>query len=55
MQWADWAADGRLLVATTAGELQVRPDPARDAVDQRVDLAVLRPTMGEPPPEAREW
>jgi hypothetical protein len=24
VQWADWAADGRLLVATRAGELQVR-------------------------------
>ena len=27
VQWADWARDGRLLVATTAGELQVRDDP----------------------------
>jgi hypothetical protein len=24
VQWADWAADGRLLVATRAGELQIR-------------------------------
>ena len=26
VQWADWSRDGRLLVATTAGELQTREE-----------------------------
>jgi hypothetical protein len=51
-QWADWTADGRLLVATTAGELQVR-----DGVDVvwRDDLAGLEPDPQPPPAEAARW
>ena len=48
-QWADWTVDGRLLVATTAGELQVR-DGA-----EVVDLAGLEPDPRPPPAEAARW
>jgi len=52
VQWADWAHDGRMLVATTAGELQVR-DPA-DVVWE-LDLAPLEPDPQPPPTEATRW
>ena len=55
VQWADWARDGRLLVATTAGELQVREDPRVPDPSWRLDLAALAPVTGEPPPDARAW
>lgn len=56
VQWADWAADGRLLVATTDGELQVRDDPFdAGAIAWRHDLAGLRPDPQPPPPEADRW
>jgi len=51
-QWADWTVDGRLLVATTAGELQVR-DGAE--VVWREDLAGLEPDPQPPPAEAARW
>jgi hypothetical protein len=56
VQWADWAQDGRLLVATRAGELQVR-----EVADPRVpagvvaDLSRLEPTPEAPPAAARRW
>ena len=51
-QWADWTVDGRLLVATTAGDLQVR-DGAE--VVWREDLAGLEPDPQPPPAEAARW
>ena len=55
-QRADWAADGRLLVATRGGELQ-----AREAGTPSVPVAVVaalaqqEPAPSSPPPEARKW
>jgi hypothetical protein len=44
VQWADWDAGGRLLVATRAGELQVRESGARHACAEIVaDLSRLAP------------
>ena len=40
-QWAGWAPDGRLLVATVDGRLQVRSGRRYDDVDWEVDLAGL--------------
>jgi hypothetical protein len=55
-QWADWAADGRLLVATIDGRLQIRDGEAgRLAVGWEVDLAALAPGPAPPPDEARRW
>jgi len=56
VQWADWHADGRLLVATMDGRLQVRDGPADDAtVSFELDLSGARPRPSPPPPEARRW
>jgi hypothetical protein len=56
VQWADWAHDGRLLVATTDGQLQVRDAPwDATAVHWSVDLAGDVPTPAEPPAIARRW
>jgi hypothetical protein len=52
VQWADWAHDGRLLVATNEGCLQVRD---RAAVVWDLDLAPLEPDPQPPPPEATRW
>jgi len=54
VQWADWATDGRLLVATSAGRLEVRDEPRAGAA-WRVDLAPLRPDPQPPPSEAFAW
>jgi len=56
VQWADWDRQGRLLVATDAGELQVRDAPfdGRSA-SWSLDLARLRPQPIEPPEDARRW
>ncbi|MGH8940428.1 MAG: hypothetical protein ACRDV2_13945, partial [Actinomycetes bacterium] len=54
VQWADWSADGRLLVATRAGSLQCRsPDGLEVGWEQ--DLARLAPEPVPPPPEAGRW
>jgi hypothetical protein len=55
VQWADWSRDGRLLVATTAGELQVRDDPRSPQPSWRRDLAAMAPAPEPPPPEAQRW
>ncbi len=56
VQWADWDAGGRLLVATTNGRLQVREtNGAGMRVVQEHDLAALRPKPIEPPAWAVEW
>jgi hypothetical protein len=52
VQWADWAHDGRLLVATTDGRLQVREG---SSVTWEHDLAPLRPDPRPSPPEASRW
>jgi hypothetical protein len=54
VQWADWASDGRLLVATTSGALEVRDEPAAPP-SWHVDLARLQPDPQPPPPEASAW
>jgi hypothetical protein len=55
VQWADWAPDGRLLVATVDGRLQVRSGPLYDDVDWEVDLSGLSPDPQPAPPEATDW
>jgi hypothetical protein len=56
VQWADWHADGRLLVATVDGRLQIREGSTDDAsVSFEVDLRDARPRPVPPPPEARRW
>ncbi len=56
VQWADWDAGGRLLVATREGRLEVR-DGARPSVatPAQADLAALAPEPAPAPAEAREW
>ena len=49
VQWADWSADGRLLVATTDGRLQIRDRAGRVPVAPEVDLAPLAPDPQRPP------
>ena len=51
-QWADWAPDGRLLVATREGHLQIRDG---DKVTFDADLAAFAPTPLPPPAEASVW
>jgi hypothetical protein len=47
--------DGRLLVATTTGELQVRQDPRDDEPSWRHDLSTMTPVPEPPPDDARRW
>lgn len=55
-QWADWDANGRLLVATFAGRLQIRVPEGDDVVPAfDADLAALTPDPQTPPAWAREW
>jgi hypothetical protein len=51
VQWADWSADGRLLVATVGGELQIRDG---HSVLWRYDTA-NDPSRRVAPPSARAW
>jgi len=55
VQWADWAPDGRLLLATVDGRLQVRSGPGYGDADWEVDLAELAPDPRRAPPEATRW
>jgi hypothetical protein len=55
IQWADWAARGRLLVATAEGALQIRGGPRADDILSEVDLRALSPDPVAPPDEARRW
>ena len=52
VQWADWHADGRLLVATKDGRLQVRD---AGSVEWEHDLARYEPAPIAPPAEASHW
>lgn len=56
VQWADWDQTGRLLVATTAGHLELRvPGDGGHRVAHREDLSRLRPDPQPPPQWAHEW
>ena len=56
VQWADWDADGRLLVATREGRLEVR-DGARPlvATQAHAELGALAPDPAPAPAEAATW
>jgi hypothetical protein len=54
VQWADWSADGRLLVATKDGRIQWRGDDGTE-VRWQTDLAALTPDPAPAPPEAHHW
>jgi hypothetical protein len=51
VQWADWDASGRLLVATSDGRLQVRDPGAGMRVRWETDLSGLAPDPQPPPDE----
>lgn len=56
VQWADWSAAGRLLVATTDGRLQIRDvEQERPATVWETDIGALTPDPSPPPPEASTW
>jgi hypothetical protein len=56
VQWADWARDGTLLVATVGGQLETRTADSWSTAAQTVaDLAHDAPAPVEAPPEARRW
>ncbi len=56
VQWADWDSQGRLLVATAQGALEIR---TLDGTDQTVvfkeDLSGLAPDPSPPPEWAAHW
>jgi hypothetical protein len=55
VQWADWAGDGTLLVATTSGALEIRDVFRPGTVEWSADLSGLTPSPEPPPPQARSW
>jgi hypothetical protein len=56
VQWADWDALGRLLVATTDGQLEVRREPwDGHAIEWSFDLDRQRPEPVAPPSIAGRW
>jgi hypothetical protein len=56
VQWADWAPDDTLLVATRDGRLQIREYSAHSmSIHSEVDLAPLTPSPSPPPPDAHRW
>jgi len=56
VQWADWDARGRLLVATTDGRLQIRAgSPRALTVEWETELAPLAPDPQPPPRDASRW
>ncbi len=56
MQWADWDQEGRLLVATRSGQLQIRKLNGKDfSVEFNVDLGQFQPDPAEPPDWATRW
>ena len=52
VQWADWDKGGRLLRATTDGQLLAG---ATDSAQEIVDLSRLVPEAGPPPDWANRW
>lgn len=60
IQWADWDAEGRLLVATTSGRLEVRRVDGVKGLTENgplfaVDLSTAVPDPQPPPAWATEW
>jgi len=56
LQWADWSREGHLLVATRAGQLQVRRlDGGHSDIMSEVDLSGLEPDPIPAPPWAQRW
>ncbi len=56
LQWADWSREGHLLVATRAGQLQVRRlGSGRFDILSEVDLSGLEPDPTPAPPWAQRW
>lgn len=53
VQWADWDARGRLLVATVDGRLQIRDSDG--SVTWESDEASLTPDPAPPPADAQAW
>jgi hypothetical protein len=54
VQWADWDARSRLLVATDEGLLQIR-DGADGSVQWEAAEGAFEPDPAPPPPEASVW
>ena len=56
LQWADWDREGRLLVATRIGKLQVRHfDSGPEQTVFEEDLALLDPNPVPAPDWAQHW
>ena len=56
LQWADWDSEGRLLVATRCGKLQVRKLNAGHSITVfEQDLSLLEPNPSPAPPWAQRW
>ena len=57
VQWADWNSEGKLLVATVGGKLQIRElqDLDNEKVTFEVDLAPGKPDPKPAPDWARDW
>lgn len=56
LQWADWDQDGRLLVATRSGKLQVwNVNFGKEHILFEEDLAVLAPKPIPAPDWAQDW
>ncbi len=56
LQWADWDREGRLLVATRSGMLQIRNLSSNDTeIAFEEDLSCLMPQTSPAPPWARKW
>jgi len=56
LQWADWSREGNLLVATRAGQLQVRRvNGGRSDIISEVDLSCLEPNPAPAPSWAQQW
>jgi hypothetical protein len=57
VQWADWSHDGRLLVATDDGRLQIctLERGAARVPTFEADLAAMSPDPAPPPAWAHDW
>ena len=56
LQWADWSPEGHLLVATRAGQLQVRNlGGSRPTILFEADLSNLEPNPTPAPSWAQRW
>ncbi len=57
MQWADWNSEGKLLVATVEGKLQIRElqDLDNEKVTFEADPAFGKPDPQPAPVWARDW